>query len=305
MTAPPAVFARAVLPVRATVARTVRRQVAGPDADTAAERIWRSPGPRWFAPGDPIWRVHSDPLMMVGGLRALLLQSLHPLAMAGVAGHSGYRGDPWGRLHRTSTFIATTTYAPIPDAEALLARIRGIHERVRGRSPDGRRYAASDPHLLAWVHAAEADSFLAAHQAYATRPLTPVEADTYVAQAGTVAARLGVEHPPRTYAALQATLTAYDPELTAGPAALDAAAFLLNDPPLPPAARVGYQPVALGAVAILPDRARTLLGLTDGRWSHDVAARGLARQTFRFLRWCMDHPADQPLPDGWRHQPAA
>jgi len=94
--------------------------------------------------------------MFAAGIRALLLQSLHPLAMAGVAGHSGYKGDPWGRLQRTSTFLATTTFGTIEDAEALIERNRGIHERVQGRAPDGRQYAACDPHLLKWVHIAAA-----------------------------------------------------------------------------------------------------------------------------------------------------
>ena len=114
-----------------------------------------------------MWRVHADASMFPGGVAALLLQSLHPLAMAGVAGHSGYKGDPWGRLQRTSHFLATTTFGTVEDAEATIARVRAIHERVRGRDPKGRPYRASDPHLLRWVHVAEAHSFLTAHQRYA------------------------------------------------------------------------------------------------------------------------------------------
>jgi uncharacterized protein (DUF2236 family) len=105
--------------------------------------------------------------MFPAGIRALLLQSLHPLAMAGVAAHSGYKGDPWGRLQRTSEFLATTTFGTIEHAEQQIARVRRIHERVRGTAPDGRAYAASDPHLLRWVHVTEADSFLTAFQRYA------------------------------------------------------------------------------------------------------------------------------------------
>ena len=84
-----------------------------------------------------MWRVHADAAMFPGGVAALLLQSLHPLAMAGVAGHSGYKGDPWGRLQRTSHFLATTTFGTVEDAEAAIARVRGIHERVRGHDPTG------------------------------------------------------------------------------------------------------------------------------------------------------------------------
>ena len=100
---------------------SVRSRVAGEDAAERATQIWGKPGPRWFTRTDPIWRVHEDASMFPGGIAALLLQTLHPLAMAGVAGHSGYRADPWGRLKRTSDYIAITTYATIPDAEALIA----------------------------------------------------------------------------------------------------------------------------------------------------------------------------------------
>jgi len=153
--------------VRRSIAVALRDRVAGEDNAAKAAVIWDKPGERWFTQSDPIWRVQADASMFVAGIRALLLQSLHPLAMAGVAGHSGYQGDPWGRLQRTSTFLATTTFGTIEDAEAIIAKVRGIHARVRGKAPDGRPYAASDPHLLKWVHIAEADSFLRTHQRYA------------------------------------------------------------------------------------------------------------------------------------------
>src|SRR3954471_11146979 len=138
-------------------------RVAGPDGARHRARIHHTPGERWFAEDRTIRTVHADSSMFVGGLRALLLQSLHPLAMAGVAGHSGFRGDPWGRLQRTSYFLAVTPFGGADAAAATIRRIRAIHERVRGSAPDGRPYAASDPHLLKWVHLAEVDSFLDAH----------------------------------------------------------------------------------------------------------------------------------------------
>ena len=133
--------------------------------------------------------MHADAAMFPGGIRALLLQSLHPLAMAGVAGHSGYKGDPWGRLQRTSEFLATTTFGTVEHAQEQIAKVRSIHDRVRGKAADGRPYSASDPHLLAWVHATEADSFLTAYQRYAVTPLSAAEADRYVEQGGIVAKR--------------------------------------------------------------------------------------------------------------------
>jgi uncharacterized protein (DUF2236 family) len=197
----------------------------------------------------------------VGGLRALLLQSLHPLAMAGVAGHSGYRGDPWGRLARTSTFLAFTTFGTADDAQEMIDRVRTVHARVHGKAPDGREYHASDPHLLAWVHLAEADSFLRAYQRYGDRDLSPAEADEYVAQSGRVARALGAIDVPSTVAELEECLDRYRPELEATPAALDTARFLLHEPPLPFAARGPYSLLAAGAVALLPVWAREELGI--------------------------------------------
>ncbi len=276
--------------VRPRVARAVRSRVAGRDYLERADKIWGSPGERWFGPTDPIWTVHASSTMFVGGIRALLVQSLHPLAMAGVAGHSGFKGDPWGRLQRTSTYIATTTYAPVPDAERVIRTVRAIHQRVRGTAPDGRPYAADDPHLLAWVHAAEADSFLTAYQEFAPTPLTPDEADAYVEQIGRVSARVGVLDPPRTVAELESALAAYRPELEVTPAALEAADFLLHHPPLPLAARGPYAALAAGAVAITPGWAREMLGLRRPETLvRGYRAAGLL--STGVIRWAMDHPA--------------
>ena len=159
--------------VRKNLGRSLFGLVAGPDGPANRSRIHDTPGPRWFEEDRPIRRVHADASMFVGGLRALLLQSLHPLAMAGVAEHSDYRGDPWGRLQRTSTFLAVTTFGPAAEAQRAVDRVRGIHRRVSGVAPDGRPYAAGDPHLLEWVHIAEVDSFLLAHQLYGAQSTRP------------------------------------------------------------------------------------------------------------------------------------
>ncbi|MGD8148375.1 oxygenase MpaB family protein [Ornithinimicrobium sp. Y1694] len=246
---------------RRRLALALRDRVAGPDAERRAHAIWLAPGERRFAPDDPICRVQGHSGMYAGGIRALLLQSLHPLAMAGVGEHSGYRGDPWGRLQRTSEFIAMTTFGPIESAQRVLDRINRVHRTVVGTSADGRPYSATDPHLLRWVHVAEIDSFLTAHQLYARTPLTPDEADTYVAQAGWAARELGIPDPPTTAAELRSQLAAYGPELESTPGARDVARFLLLEPPLPWAARPGFWLLAAGAVAMLPAHARDLLGL--------------------------------------------
>src|SRR5258707_9796922 len=205
-----------------------------------------------FAAGRPVRRVHGDSSMFVGGIRALLLQSLHPLAMAAVAGHSGYRGDPWGRLQRTSYFLAVTTFGRAADAREAIGRVRAIHERVTGTAPDGRPYAASDPRLLTWVHIAEADSFLRAHSRFGAHPLDQAGRDGYVADLARIGAALGVPKPPRTEAELAARIAEYRPELAATAQAREAARFLLLNPPLPVIARPPYGVLAAAAVSLLP-----------------------------------------------------
>ncbi len=272
--------------VRLRLGSALRTRVAGDDAEERAKVIWGREGERWFGPGDPVWRVHADAAMFPGGVAALLLQSLHPAAMAGVAGHSGYKSDPWGRLQRTSHFLATTTFGTTSDAHAAIARVRGIHDRVRGRDEHGRPYRAGDPNLLRWVHVAEAFSFLAAHQRYAVDPLTAAEADTYVAQSATVAERLGAKDVPGTVAELRAALTAYRPELEATPAAREAARFLLMRPPLPLVARPGYGLIASGGVSLLPRWARRELRLPVTAPSM-AAADALGRIGTGTVRWAM------------------
>jgi uncharacterized protein (DUF2236 family) len=266
--------------------------VAGEDNAARAAVIWDSPGERWFTQTDPIWRVHADAAMFVAGIRALLLQSLHPLAMAGVAGHSGYKGDPWGRLQRTSNFLATTTFGTIEHAEAVIERVRGIHERVRGKAADGRPYAASDPHLLRWVHVAEADSFLQTHQRYAGTPLTPAEADCYVAQSCVVATRLGVIDPPTTVAELDAAIESFRPELEGTPPARDAARFLILHPPLPWSARPGYGALAGAGVALLPLWARQLLALPYLPLTERAIVLPLGGAATNVIRWALEHPRE-------------
>ena len=199
--------------------------------------------------------------MFVGGLRALLLQSLHPDAMIAVAQHSDYRNDPWGRLQRTSTFLAATTYGAASDAQRAVDRVRRVHAHVTGTTPDGRPYRADDPRLLLWVHIAEADSFLRCHQRYGARPLDEAECDGYVADTARVAVALGVPGPPRTHAELTAALREYRPELRATPEAREAARYLVRSPPLPPLARGPYAALAAAAVAELPAWARPELQL--------------------------------------------
>ena len=264
----------------------LRSRVAGEDAPERAKRIWGAEGERWFTPDDPVWRVNADAAMFPGGIAALLLQSLHPSAMAGVAGHSGYQGDPWGRLQRTSHYLAVTTFGTVADAEESIARVRTVHQRVRGTDERGRPYAASDPHLLRWVHVAEIWSFLTAYQRYAAQPLTPDEADLYVAQTNRAAELLGARDLPTTVRELDEVIAAYRPELEPTAAAREATRFMLLNPPVPLMARPGYALIAAGGVALLPLWARRSLMLPVYGPGIAVATRAGAVST-ALVRWGM------------------
>ncbi|WP_318152052.1 oxygenase MpaB family protein [Nocardioides hwasunensis] len=283
--------------LRDRVGAEIFRKVAGPDGPRQRERVHSTPGPRWFEPGSPITRVHGDASMFVGGIRAIMLQSLHPAAMQGVADHSGYRGDMWGRLAQVSTYIAMTTFGAESDARAVIRAVQRAHESVTGTMPDGTPYAASDPHLLGWVHAAEIDSFLVAHDRFGQRPLVGLERDEYVAQAAHVAAVLGVVDPPTSESGLRATLAAYAPELRGTPAARDAISFLVWHPDLPLAARPAYLSLVGAAVSLTSESARRELGLPHppvlDKALDQTVGRALGKVSTGAIRWAMTSGREQ------------
>ncbi|MFI5534080.1 oxygenase MpaB family protein [Kitasatospora sp. NPDC051853] len=276
--------------LRARLGAEIFARVAGPDGAATRARIHRTPGERWFGPQDPIRTVHGDASMFVGGLRALLLQSLHPSAMAAVAAHSGFRGDPWGRLQRTSTFLAVTTFGTAADAQQAVDRVRAVHRRIRGTTASGTLYWAGDPHLLCWVHAAEVDSFLRAHQLYGAEPLRPDGYDAYVASTARIARALGVADPPRDRAELARCLDSYRPELAAGADAFEAARFLLLHPPVPLPARPAYGMLAAAAVSLLPGWARAELRLPELPVLEAAVVRPAGRAVTGLVRWAMAPP---------------
>jgi uncharacterized protein (DUF2236 family) len=262
-------------------------RVAGPDGPKHRERIHGRPGPRWFEAGSPITQVHGDASMYVGGIRAVLLQTMQPQAMTAVAEHSGYRGDMWGRLARTSRFLAVTSFGTADDAQQAVDAVRAIHDRVSGTMPDGTAYQASDPHLLRWVHVAEIQSFLLAHRRYGARPLDDAGYDEYVAQAGVVARRLGVVDPPTTEAELHAAVEAFRPELRATDHAREAAAYLIWHPELPYAARPAYWVLVAAAIGLMPAWSRGPLALPTLPVLHDRVADVLGHVATRTVRWAM------------------
>lgn len=276
--------------LRNRMSASLLEKVAGPDGQAERHRVHGTPGPRWFAPGSPIQRVHGDSSMYLGGIRALLLQSLHPLAMAAVDDFSDYQGDVWGRLARTATYIADTTFGTIEHAQRAVDVVAAVHRHIADTAPDGRPYRADDPHLLLWVHAAEIDSFLTAHQLFGRQPLTASEADTYVEQAGTVAIRLGTDPgaTPRSRAQLTRVITAFRPELEGTPAARDVARFLRHKAPLPAAVQPGYRALTRAAVATLPRWAHAPLDLPDRPRLDATLHRATGKAMTAVMRWLGD-----------------
>ena len=256
----------------------------------------RSADPGLFGPGTVTWKIHADPSMLVGGLRALLIQALHPLAMAGVDQHSDYRDDPWGRLRRTTEYVTTTTFADTPTALAAGEQVRRVHAFVKGVDPvTGREYRADDPELLAWVHNVEVHSFLTAYRRYGGR-LPDAEADRYVAEMVRVAELVGLRPAdvPHDLAGLRAYLRGVD-TLVVSEAARRGAAVVLT-PPMPLPVRPLWAIPAAAAVSLLPRRVRNLYGLP---WfpPADPAVRVAVYSLFRVLNTAL--PAPPPVRDAF------
>ena len=279
--------------VRRAIADTLRDRVVGDNAEGKREAIMAASGPRWFSPDRPIHTVHTDASMFIGGMRALLLQSLHPLAMAGVAQHSDYKADPWVRLQRTADFLATTSFGPAEIAEQTIARIRKVHSFVHGTASDGRPYSASDPHLLRWVHVAEVDSFIAAHRAYGAKKLSEATYDGYVEDMAVIARKLGVTAPPTSVQGLRDQLFMFRGELQATPESRDVARYLLLTPPLPITTRIPYSLISAAAIAILPAWARTDLRLPYLPVTERALLRPIGQAITSTIRWAT--AIDQPF----------
>lgn len=271
--------------VRAAMADTLRQRVAGPDAAARRDAILGAPGEPWFPEDSPVRVVHADPAMFVGGLLAIFRQTMHPGAMTGVAEHSRYREDPWGRLHRTGHFLGAVTFGSRDVAERAVADVRAVHTRVTGVDRRGAPYAANDPHLLLWVHCTEVESFLVAHRAYGRVHLDGPEYDRYVADMATIATALGSEPAPRSRDELTDVLTRFRPELTATPEARQAARYLIAPPGLSLAERAGYVPLVAAAIALLPIHVRVALRLPVTPISDRVVVPPVTAGTLRLARW--------------------
>jgi uncharacterized protein (DUF2236 family) len=196
--------------------RHLRRQVLAVLSRDAPAPDYDAPqgDPGLFGPGSVTWKIHADfPSMMVGGLASLMLQALHPLALAGVWDHSSFRTDTLGRLRNTTAFVGRTTYAPLAAAEAAIEHVRNIHHAVRGTVADGRAYSADDPRLLTWVHCAESWCFLRAYETYCDVRIPRAMQDRYLTEVARIAEALGARDVPKSTAALDAFFAGIRPEL--------------------------------------------------------------------------------------------
>lgn len=279
-----ALTAPATARIRAWVLDVFPRGRSGIDYDTPAG------DPGLFGPDSVTWRIHADfPGMLSGGLCALMLQTLHPRAIAGVWDHSNFREDLVGRLRRTTDFVAGTTYAGRDEAERLIARVRAIHSRVQGTTADGTPYRADDPALLTWVHVTESYGFLQGYRRYC-RAVPTALADAYYAEVACVAEALGARDVPVREADVTAYFASVRDTLRYDERSREVLAVLSRMRLPVPMAGLSRD-VFLGAgAALLPDWADTLLQRTQLQRIQTRAAAGTLAKLAPMFR--------AALPDG-------
>lgn len=267
---------------------SIARQIRGLLSDPANPRIEIArDGSGLFAPNSIAWRVHIDVTgMMVGGIAALMLQMLHPKVLAGVWDHSGFRDDMNARLRGTARFIAQTTFETRASAEAQVARVRHIHDKVAGTLPDGTPYSANDPRLLAWVHVAEATSFIGGWIRYGEPGMNVADQDRYFSEIAVIGELLGADPVPRSRAEAEALVADFLPELKADERSREVLHLLLHQR-APSLALVPFQALTMNAaIELLPDWARRMHGLPTPTLSKPairLGTRGIAET----VRWAL------------------
>jgi uncharacterized protein (DUF2236 family) len=224
----------------------------------------------------------------MGGFASLMLQSLHPLAMAGVDQHSDFRTDPLTRLNRTAAYVLATTFGSTEVAEAAVAHVRDrVHPHINGTAPDGRPYSAEDPRLLTWVHVAEVRCFLAGYERFGAPRLTSAERDQYFREVAVPARMLGAQDVPESAAEVAQYLRDMQPELQATEAAIEGIHFIRGYG-TNPRERVAVRILMNGASALLPEWAREPLRLGRPDAVRLLVDRPLAQAVARALRWAME-----------------
>lgn len=248
---------------RSRIAQGFRQIVSGDPEGTPdwVRQLAHGTDTGYFGPGSAAWAVHGSLPTLVGGVRALLMQALHPGALAGVSEHSRYEDDPLGRLAGTTQWLTVVTFGDTEMADRECARVRGMHRKVKGTYPVGgqmREYSANDPDLLRWVHVAFTDSFLATHRVWGG-PI-PGGEDAYVREWAKAGELVGVVDAPRSVAELDEQVRDFGPDLRGDEASWKTVDFIRSAPvPLP--AKVPYSILFAGAVATMPDSHRQLLRL--------------------------------------------
>lgn len=246
-----------------------------------------------FGPGSVTWKLHQEPILLLGGLRSLYLQALHPRAVAAVSQNSSYRSDPWGRLTRTSAFVGTVVWGTTDEVDKIAGRVRRLHSKLSAVDPrTGRRFRLDEPELLRWVHVAEVESFLTTATRAGVR-LTPEEIDRYYTEQLKAAELMGLDAAtvPASASEVDAYYDEMQPRLSLTKDGVETAMFL-TVPPVPQswgsrALRLGltlgptrwaYTGIAATAMAMLPPWARRMyggLGLPTTDLTADLSARGL------------------------------
>lgn len=265
MASPSSILDPSALPLARALKQRIAAEVVGifNDRGKGQRPVKRQPD-GLFGPESTVWRVHGDVTsMMVGGVSGLLLQMLHPAVLAGVWDHSNFRTDMVGRLRRTARFIALTSYGGREEAEAAIARVRGIHDRVTGTLPDGSPYCAGDPRLLAWVHVTEAWSFLGGWVRYAEPGMTSADQDRYFAEMARLGEALGADPVPRSRAEALALMQAMRAELRVDHRTREVARLVLDAPAHKASAAPLQKLTMQAAVDLLPDWARRMHGLSN------------------------------------------
>lgn len=245
-----------------------------------------------YLPTDAPWVIHADFATLVGGVRALLMQALHPGSLAGVRSHSRYKDDPLGRLSGTIRWLTVTTFGSHEAVANEASRVNRMHDHVKGSyhsaGGESRSYRAADPDLLRWVHVAFMDSFLRAHQHYSTRPI-PGGADAYIRLWSASVKPLGLDDVPMNEAGLFACLNGYRGELAVTDDTRDVIQWL-KKPPLPAVARMVYALLFQAAVASLPEDYQRMLGFKALPMR---VIRPATLGVFQCLRWTIG--TDSPI----------
>jgi uncharacterized protein (DUF2236 family) len=274
---------------RERIAQQVRAQFAEPGATRPAVTP-AAPDRRLLPESSLSFDVHADvTTMMIGGISSLLLQMLHPKALAGVWDFSNFRQDMGGRLRRTAAFIAVTTYGEREAAEAAIARVCRIHAKVGGQLPDGTPYKADDPELLAFVGVTEALSFLNAWVRYRDPLMLLRDQDRYIAEMAHISRLLGADPMPETRREAERFLAAIRPQLRVDSRTREVSQLILTAPPPTPAMAPAQRLLIEAGVDLLPDWARRMHGLS-GAGLRTPLLRASAGGMGAVLRWALKAP---------------